>query len=106
MRSSRPWLNSRIVPVRWQDAHRYWTGVALYFGELRKGEVRQTPKFSESRPVASRNRLLRFLARFVAKRRGYRRGPDQVAIGCPSLGRRSLEIATANFGEFLFHALR
>src|SRR5215208_8322501 len=75
------------------------------FGELRHGEVRRTPKFSGSRQVASRNGLLRFLARFVAKRPGYRRGPDQIVLGGLSVGHWSPEIATANLREFPFHAL-
>jgi hypothetical protein len=79
------------------------TSFLTNFSEPRQHEVRRTPKFSGSRPVASRNGLLRFLARFVAKRPGYRRGPDQIALGCPSLGHWSPEIATANFVEFFFY---
>src|SRR5215203_3866606 len=43
MRSSRRLLNSRIAPVQWRNAHRYWTGAALYFRERRLGEVRIPP---------------------------------------------------------------
>jgi hypothetical protein len=82
--------------------HRYSTYSSQI---LWRGLLQSSKCLSGSRPVASRNGLLRFLARFVAKRRGYRRGPDQMAIGCPSLGPRSLELATANFAEFFFHAL-
>src|SRR5215208_2365 len=43
LRSSRRLLNNRIAPVQWRNAHRYWTGAALYFGERRLGEVRIPP---------------------------------------------------------------
>ena len=42
------------------------------FAEFSRAEVRRIPKFSGSWAVASRNRLLRFLALFVATWSGYR----------------------------------
>src|SRR5215213_7713136 len=72
------------------------------FLEPPQDEVRGTSKFSGSRLVASRNRLLRFLAPFVATSAGLcPRGhklPPLTAIS----RYRGLEIATTNFAEFLF----
>jgi hypothetical protein len=80
--------------------------VQVNFGELRKAEVRRTPKFSGSRPVASRNSLLRFLAPFVATRGGDRGWSRSTRHDGGFIGDETPEIATANFAEFLFHALR
>jgi hypothetical protein len=60
-----------------------------YFGESGVPGVRTTQKFPVSRLVASRNRLPRFLAPFVS-------------MWGPSWGLRIPQLATANFGEFLF----
>jgi hypothetical protein len=76
------------------------------FRERRKGEVRRTPKFSGSRPVASRNSLLRFLAPFVATWGGDRGWSRSTRHDGGFIGDETPEIATANFGEFYFHALR
>ena len=76
------------------------------FLELRIGEVRRTPKFSGSRPVASRNSLLRFLAPFVATWGGDRGLWRSTRHDGGFIGDETPEIATLNFREFIFHALR
>jgi hypothetical protein len=83
-----------------------WLFLAANFGELREGEVRRTPKFSGSRPVASRNSLLRFLAPFVATWGGDRGWSRSTRHDGGFIGDEMPEIATANFAEFPFHALR
>jgi hypothetical protein len=75
----------------------------MNFLELRFGEVRRTPKFSGSRPVASRNSLLRFLAPFVATWGGDRGWSRSTGHDGGLIGDGTPEIATANFAEFLFH---
>jgi hypothetical protein len=82
-----------------QDAHHS----APMGPSSRKGWL---PKFSGSPTVASRNRLPRFLAPFVATSHG----SGSMDPSAPTLfavsSRRDSEIATANFREFFFHALR
>jgi hypothetical protein len=70
--------------------------------ELRYGEVRRTPKFSGSRPVASRNSLLRFLAPFVTTWGGDRGWSRSTRHDGGLIGDETPEIATANFAEFYF----
>jgi hypothetical protein len=65
----------------------------------------ETPKFSGSRLVASRNSLLRFLAPFVATWGGDRGWSPSTRHDGGLIGDETPEIATANFREFLFHAL-
>ena len=77
-----------------------------YFREFRKAEVRRIPKFSGSSPVASRNRLLRFLAPFVATWSGYRGRSGSCTQKGDSFEGGEPEIATANFREFLFPRTR
>jgi hypothetical protein len=63
-------------------------------------------KFSEVRAVASRNSLYQILATNVALGAGLRaksRLPRPIDTGVRD---KAGEIATANFREFLFHALR
>jgi hypothetical protein len=76
------------------------------FSELRQREVRKTPKFSRSPEAASRYSLLRFLASFVATSAGVSPIGNKTRHEVVPQRLRGHEIATANFGEFTFHALR
>ena len=71
------------------------------FREFRKAEVRRIPKFSGSSAVASRNRLLRFLAPCVATWSGYGVRSSSCTQKGDSFEGGEPEIATANFREFL-----
>src|SRR5215216_3844135 len=75
---------------------------AVNFREPPTPEVRGTPKFSRNQTVASRTRLLHFLAPFVATWRGYRRRSGRWCHCVTIFGAQRREIATANFREFLF----
>src|SRR5215203_5232806 len=65
-------------------------------------EVRGTPKFSRNQTVASRTRLLHFLAPFVATWRGYRRRSGRWCHCVTIFGAQRREIATAYFRDYLF----
>jgi hypothetical protein len=81
------------------------TSFLTNFVEFCKAEVRRIPKFSGSSPVASRNRLLRVLAPFVATWPAYRGRSGSCTQKGDSFEGGEPEIATANFREFLFCAL-
>jgi hypothetical protein len=72
---------------------------AVNFREPPTPEVRGTPKFSRNQTVASRTRLLHFLAPFVATWRGYRRRSGRWCHCVTIFGAQRREIATANFYE-------
>ena len=55
--------------------------------------------------MASRNRLLRFFASFVATWGGYRGAGEQSGQNDHSAEFEAPELATANFAEFLFQKL-
>src|SRR4028119_2195737 len=78
----------------------YRNHYAANFSEFRKAEVRRIPKFSGSSAVASRNRLLRFLAPFVATWSGYRGWSGSCTPKGDSFEGGEPEIATSNFREF------
>lgn len=69
------------------------------------GEVPRTPKFSGGQSLASRNRLLLLLARFVETWRGYRVQPRSGGQTDRTFGNEGREIAIAEFAEFYFYAL-
>jgi hypothetical protein len=100
------WLAWRVAWIGGASLGLLWASLVAVLCLANSARGRRFFKNSRGSPtVASCNRLLRFLAPFVATWRSYGDGcPD--GQGHPPLsGAAAGELATVNFREFLFHAL-